>query len=343
MRSLHFVSAVFLAATLAQTSPTPTPITTTTSSCASSSSPSNSPPNTVSHWLYTSELTDQALTLLNRPDIDGVQTLYRWRVLEPEKGQYDFSQIRRDLDLARSKGKKFWVQVQDRTFNPNNDPVPQYLKTPAMNNGSVPQCDGGCDAKFEVMGWVAAHWNAGVRIRFQALLKALADEFDGEIEGINLAETSIEVEFDAATEANNQTGFSCQSYFNAEIENALYAASIFKKTHAVQYVNFWPCEWADDHGFMSTAFKSFAQGGVGAGGPDNIPFKKPQLQNSYPFLSKFRNELPISVIAVQEPDLKEINPKTNKPFTKDEFVDYAVKELGSDVIFWALSSPWLSE
>jgi hypothetical protein len=49
------------------------------------------------------------------------------------------------------------------------------------------------------------------------------------------------------------------------------------------------------------------------------------------------------VVAVQEPDLAAINPNTSKPFTKDEFTSFAEKQLGSKILFWALSSPWLHQ
>lgn len=298
----------------------------------------------VSHWLYTSQLTDEALTLLGRKDIEGVQTLYGWRALEPERGIYDFSLIHRDLKTVRAKGKQLWVQVQDRTFNPQNIGVPDYLKIPQYSNGSAPQCDGDdCEKNFIVGGWVAAHWNEDVRGRFQALLDAMARELDGLVYGVNLAETSIGMAYDPVTEANPETGFSCKAYFEGQMENAAFAASAFKKSFTVQYINFWPCEWKNDHNYMKDAFDIMEQNGIGAGGPDDIPYNPAHVNNAYPFMSEYRSKVPINVVAVQEPTLKKINPKTSKPFTKKEFVDYAVNELGSQIMFWALSSPWLRE
>lgn len=148
--------------------------------------------STPQNWLYTPQIDDVALKLLDRPDIVGTQAQYSWKSLEPAQGQYDFSQITEDYKTVRAKGKKFWVQLQDRTFDPANDPVPKYLKTPYYNNGSVPSCDGTtCDGDFVVSGHVAQQWNARVRSRYQALLKELARNFDGKITGLNLPDIHL--------------------------------------------------------------------------------------------------------------------------------------------------------
>ncbi|CEJ81092.1 hypothetical protein VHEMI01239 [[Torrubiella] hemipterigena] len=287
------------------------------------------------NWLYTSELHDTAVKLLNRSDIAGAQVLYSWKSLERGKDQYDFSRIQGDIATAKARGKKLWVQLQDRSFDKSIDPVPRYLKVPYYNNGSAQTCDGNnCTANFVVGGHVAQHWNPRVRERFQALLTAMARELDGSLYGINLAETAIEVD-------SKKDNYTDAGYFYGELENARHAASVFNKTFVVQYVNFWPDGWANAKGRLDESFDFYAKHGIGAGGPDLIPEAENQLKNSYPFLRRYRTKLPISVVAVQEPDLKATNPHTNAPFTKKEFVDYATNYLGVKIIFWATSSPWL--
>lgn len=291
--------------------------------------------STLENWLYSSEVDDESLALLDRPDIVGIQALYSWKSLEPAEDDYDFSSLRSDYENISAKGKKFWVQLQDRSFSPTNDPVPKYLNTPYYNNGSAPSCDGdACDTNFVVSGWVAQQWNARVRHRYQALLKAIAREFDGKITGLNLPETSISVD----ENANNYTN---EGYFLGELENAGYAANVFKKSYAVQYVNFWPDGWNNTNNRFTDSFDFYAKHGVGAGGPDLIPNKPGQEANSYVYIPKYHNKVPITVVAVQEPDLEEINQSTGKPFTKEEFVNFAINELKVQIIFWATSSPWL--
>lgn len=287
-------------------------------------------------WLYSSSVAD-AEALLDRSDLGGVQALYSWRSLEPEEDKYDFSQIENDLTLVHSKGKELWVQLQDRSFNKLNDPVPSYLHQDLYNNGSVPQCDGDkCETDFQVEGWAAVQWNQHVRDRFQLLVQHLAKSFDGRIYGMNFPETSIEV-----NETDN--GFTSYDYFNGTLENALAARKAFNHSYIVQYVNFWPDGWANENGYMNDSFKFFANHNIGAGGPDNIPFHPAQEHNSYPYMDEYRHKLPISVIAVQEPDLLAINNATGKNFTRAEFTDFAVNDLGCDIIFWTTKAPWLNE
>lgn len=291
--------------------------------------------STVDHWLYSSQVDDVALSILDRHDIAGVQALYSWKALEHAEGQYDFTELQADYDKVLAKGKKFWIQLQDRTFSAANDPVPKYMKTPKYNNGSAPTCDGtDCATDFKVDGWMAQQWNPLVRERFQALLSAMAERFDGNITGINLAETSISVD----EKANNYTN---ESYFQGELENAGHAAKVFQKSYAVQYVNFWPDGWNNTNNRFTDSFDYYAKHGVGVGGPDLIPYKPPQMSNSYVYIPRYHDKVPISVVSVQEPDLEEINNKTGKPFTKEEFVDFATNELKVRIIFWAASTPWL--
>ncbi|PON22187.1 hypothetical protein TGAM01_v208868 [Trichoderma gamsii] len=288
------------------------------------------------NWLYSPQIDDVALNLLDRPDIVGVQAQYTWKSLEPTQGHYNFSRIRCDYKNVLAKGKKLWVQVQDRSFDVSNDPVPKYLHTPYYNNGSAPSCDGdSCDGNFNITGYVAQQWNARVRSRYQALLKELALNFDGKITGLNLPETSIAVD----VTANNYTD---EGYFLGELENAGYAASVFKKSYAVQYVNFWPDGWNNTNNRFTDSFNYYAKHGVGVGGPDLIPNKPGQMANSYVYIPEYHNKVPISVIAVQQPDvLNETNAATGKPFTKQEFVDFAVNDLKVDIIFWTTIVPWL--
>jgi hypothetical protein len=80
---------------------------------------------------------------------------------------------------------------------------------------------------------------------------------------------------------------------------------------------------------------------VGVGGPDLILNKPGQEANSYVYIPMYHDPVPITVLAVQEPDLEEINQKTDLAFTKEEIVDFAVNELHARIIFWTVEAPWL--
>ncbi|MEO8017999.1 MAG: hypothetical protein ABI769_09315 [Pseudomonadota bacterium] len=279
----------------------------------------------------------QLASLIQRPDIAGVQVVYSWKSLETAKDQYDFSRIEADLRYLEGLDRKLFIQIQDRFFEIHDRNVPRYLlEEPLYGGGLVPQVDNPGENQPEGRGWVTQQWNPGVRDRFQKLLAALAKKFDGRVFGLNLPETAASLDIERDT-----TGFTCDKYFAAEIENIEFARKAFRRSHVVQYANFWPCEWNNDHEFMARIFALAEAHGIGLGGPDIVPNKKPQMKNSYPFFHQYKGRLSLVAMAVQEPTLTYTNPDTHRPFTRDEFVSFAENYLGVDVIFWSTATPWL--
>lgn len=271
--------------------------------------------------------------LLNNK-ISGVQIVYNWKQLEISKDKYDFSKIRKDLNFTKSLNKKLWIQLQDRFFRPNDRLIPDYLLNEAKYHGGLAsQRDNPGDVKQQVQGWVSKQWNDALRTRYQKLISELAKEFDGEIYGINLPETSIDIN---EKEARSKDGFSCDKYFNSTLENINFTRSVFKKSYVVQYANFWPCEWENDHKYMSRFFENAIEKNIGLGGPDIVPYRKAQMKSSYPFFNKYKNQLNIVAFAVQAPTRTYVNPKTKKRFTDTEFKNFAVDYLGVNIIFWSV-------
>lgn len=281
---------------------------------------------------------EAASPILARSDIGGAQIVYNWRSLEPEKNRYDFSQIEMDLAHLRIAGKKLFIQIQDRFFEENARYVPDYLMNdPAYGGGISPQFDNPGEGNPVGAGWVARQWDPAVRERYQALLAAIAKRFDGQIYGVNLPETAIDLD-----ETKLPVGFSCDNYFSGEMVNLAFARKVFIKSHVVQYVNFWPCEWNNDRNYMGRLFEFASTHNIGLGGPDIIPNRRAQMKNSYPFFYKYKDKLALIAMAVQEPTLTYKKPETGKPFSKDEFVQFAEDYIGADIIFWSTASPWLA-
>jgi len=108
--------------------------------------------------------------------------MYSWKELEPEKGKYNFSIIKEDIAYLSKYGKKLFIQLQDVTFDKRYKAVPNYLLTNEYGGGAVFQYND--DGEPE--GWVAKKWNKKVQERFAIFLMALGNEFNKEIEGINL-------------------------------------------------------------------------------------------------------------------------------------------------------------
>lgn len=275
-----------------------------------------------------------------RPDIEGVQIIYSWKALEPQKDEYDFAAIEQDLGEMERMGKKLFIQVQDRFFSPTARRVPDYILTdPEYAGGLARQYDNAGEYKPVGSGWTAKQWNPHVRARFQALLRALAAKYDGRIYGINLPESA----FDPASEDGAETDFTCEAYFEGTLENMKALRAAFTKTQVVQYLNFWPCEWKNDRKFMERSFALAISHGIGLGGPDIIPYRRAHMNNSYPFFHQHKQDIMLVAMAVQEPTLTYTNPKTGEPFTQEDFASFARDYLGADIIFWSTKASWLEE
>lgn len=287
----------------------------------------------VEHYIYTSAGDfEAAKALLNRPGIGGAQIVYPWRMLEKSRGEYDFSRIEHDLAYLQSLNKALFIQLQDRFFSIDARRIPQYLLDDPLYGGGLTMQG---DASGET-GWVSQQWNPHLRERYQALLAALAQRFDGRIRGINLPETAIDV-----VDRRAQGDFTCDAYFDATLDNMAYARKVFHRSAVVQYVNFWPCEWNDSRHYMGRTFEYAATHHIGLGGPDVLPYKPAHMQNAYPFFHRYRGRLDLVAMAVQEPDIRYREPKTGRWVGKDEQIDFAVEYLGANIIFWTTAAPWL--
>ncbi|MET3987906.1 hypothetical protein [Streptomyces sp. PvR034] len=271
--------------------------------------------------------------MIDRPDIGGVQVVVPWKALEGKKGEYRWSRLDNALKYLQERHKQLFVQVQDRFFDVAmaDANVPQYVKD---EGGLAPTIDENPDNPT-THGAVVAQWNKGVRGDFQALLKAMAERFDGRLAGVNLPETAVEV--DTKTD---RTGYTSTSYIDAEIDNMRYGKKVFTKTRFIQYVNFLPDD--DDHRRMREMFELAKKEKIGIGGPDTLPDRPYQMQNSYKFLHAYKDDLPLVAMAVQEPDIKAEDPKTpGKRYTRERFTDFGRDYLGARHMFWTTEADWL--
>ncbi|WP_448511517.1 hypothetical protein [Photorhabdus laumondii] len=217
--------------------------------------------------------------------------------------------------------------------------MPFYLQQGTKYQGGlVAQVDNSGEGKAQGYGWVAIQWNTALRKRYQDLLFELAKEFDGRITGINLPETAVDIDM-----KQDKTGFSCDRYFSAELDNIKFARQVFKKSYVVQYVNFCPCEWDNDRQYMSRFFNFASKNKIVLGGPDIVPYQSAQMKNAYPFFNRYKGKLDLVAMAVQEPTLTYTNPKTKKAFTQEEFTHFAENDLGANIIFWSTTTPWLKQ
>ena len=249
--------------------------------------------DSIRHFVYFSR--DRASIikhpLLFNSRFQGAQIMYSWKELESKKGHYDFSIIKEDIAYLKGYGKKLFIQLQDVTFDKRYKAVPNYLLTEEYDGGAVFQYDD--DGK--PAGWIAKRWNKKVQERFAKLLRALGNEFDQEIEGINLQETAIGI--DGRTEPS----FTEATYLQGIKNNMLAAKNAFPNATTMIYANFIPGEWLpfEDKGYLKSIYKYGEEIGVGLGGPDLMVTRKGQLNHALSQMHEGKFTVPLG-IAIQD-------------------------------------------
>ncbi|QEO57068.1 hypothetical protein [Francisella marina] len=272
---------------------------------------------------------------IDNPQVKGAQIVYSWKRLEPEEDNYDFSDIEEDYQLLKKYNKKLFIQLQDKSFEIKRIPVPEYLQSKTYDDGVLRQTDFAGEGQPLGAGWITKQWNPKVNKRFHKLIGQLAKKYDGKIAGINLPETSIDIDDKFLTDKF------CKTYVDSVVSNMLYLKKQFKQSKVVQYINFLPCEWNNDHGFMQEIFDIAIKNNIGIGNPDTVPYRNSQMKNSYQFLYKYKADINTIAIAVQEPDYTYTNPKTLKKFTPAELYDFDKNYIGANIIFWNIQQPQL--
>jgi hypothetical protein len=262
---------------------------------------------------------------------DGAQIKYTWRMLEPAKDRYDFTAIREDLALLKPHGKKLFIQLQDVSFYESIVNVPEYLR-------SDPVYGGGADRTPEG-GWVARRWDPAVRQRFHKLLTALGGEFDGKIEGINLAETAIEFGTNGRA---IPPGYSSAAYRDGILDTMTALRRAFPRSVAMIYGNFMPGASPDEgKSNLRSVYAHARKLGVAVGGPDLLPHRRWQILHSYAMIRDADGVVPAG-IAVQEGNYRYINPKTHAQVTVAELMDFATDYLKADYVFWFPEEPFFT-
>lgn len=309
---------------------------------AQTADPGDPPAHYIYFGLDRHRITEAAF--LATSSVAGAQLKYTWRELEPKRGEYAFDAIRSDLAFLERSGKRLFIQLQDLSFDEGIKNVPDYLL-------EDPEYGGGVARKYEFEdddesrpvadGWVARRWDPAVRARLAELFVALAEEFDGRIAGINLAETSIGF---GRSGALHPPGFSYEAYRDGILDLMSSLRRAFSKSDVIVYANFMPGEElpGEDRGYLRAVYQHADRIGAGVGGPDLLPHRWFQRQNSLPLIAA-RASGTVAGVAVQYSNLDDINPDTGERVTVAELVRFATDELRLDYLFWGTQEPYLSE
>ncbi len=276
---------------------------------------------------------------LTHPRIAGAQLTFTWRQLEPERDRYHFDEVRSHLARLRRHGKQLFIQLQDVSFG-EQVLVPEYLRTDTSFHGGVaPKYERLRDGRAAFGGWVARRWDPAVRTRYVRLIEALAREFDGEIEGLVLPETSVGFDDPDRVPA----GFTPDAYAAALRATLTDARAAFQRSCVVLYANFMPGETLPDRdrGYLRGLHALAAEIGAGVGGPDILPFRPFQWANSLRLIER-RPAGALAAIAVQDGNLADVDRATGRRITVAELYRVATERLRLDYIFWGTEEPYFS-
>jgi hypothetical protein len=276
-------------------------------------------------------------SFLDSKAFEGAQIRYSWKQIEHGEDGYDFADIEHDLAFLGSHGKKLFAQIQDISYSMAIMPLPQYLlQDPVYHGGAEKQFQipGGDEKHATPAGWVARRWDPAVEKRFQKLLLALGRQFDGRIEGINLAETSIDF---GETGQLYPKGFTPEIYRDAIVADMRVLKQAFPKSVAMVYANFM----VGGASYLQDLYRQAKELKVAMGGPDLKPYRYFQMQNSYPLLRGIAGSVPTG-IAVQDGNYEIPNPRTGKPVTVPELVGFAGGYLNVRYVFWCTEEPFYS-
>ena len=117
----------------------------------------------------------------------------------------------------------------------------------------------------------------------------------------------------------------------------------FPRSVTMQYANFMPGEWLpwEDRGYLKAIYAHAEQISVGVGGPDLLPYRRGQLNHSYPLMAA-RGPGVLAGVAVQDGNLAQQNPETGKKVTPAELNRFAREPLRLDYVFWGTEEPYYS-
>ena len=177
--------------------------------------------------------------------------------------------------------------------------------------------------------------------RFHKLLLAPGKEFDGQIEGPNLLETSVGFGEQGGLFPR---GFTPAGYRDAVITNMIALKRTFPRSVAMQYANFMPGEGLPDtdKSYLRRVYQRAKELKVGVGGPDLLPYKPGQMNHCYPLIRDCTGKIPTG-IAVQEGNYQHKNPKTGERVMIPKLVTFATDYLKVDYLFWSTQEPFYSQ
>ncbi len=259
--------------------------------------------------------TQKAMDDARRPGMTGIMKKYKWRELEPTKGNYDFSKIQADLNWAQAYGMQVIIMIEDKTFKLER-PNPAYLDAQSPRNRAG--------------GYSIVRWNPTVVTRYKALVTAIGKRFDGHrnFEGIAAQESAIGL--DSTTLKKH--GFTAEKYRDAYIDMFGHALNAMPKSRVFWYQNFF----VGNQSYIGQIAAALGPKGLVMAGPDALPDRDSLVKKSYPFFDQYKGKmhLGIQTEGIGYRTLHETAGYKTKYWTPAELFQFSRDKLHINYKFW---------
>jgi len=270
------------------------------------------------------------------PVLRGVQIRYTWAELEPERGQYDFSRLERDLELMAAAGKQLFILLQTKSFDGSN-PAPDYLDAETAAGATYAYAAQrpaqGQTAKLH--GYNIRLWDTQVRTRLSALTAELGKRFNAHpaLEGVAMTETALSFPLQPI-ERSQVLG-----YFANLLQVHARMREVFPNTVTIQYTNY-------PVGQLSTFVPGLHRVGAGLGGPDVFLAPDSGLANGvYPYYREFAGRMPMAPSVQDENYFASEHGGSYAPPLIEDIYTFARNDLRANYLFWSRvaypkKNPW---
>lgn len=223
------------------------------------------------------------------PNFGFVDAIIGWGQIEPTIGHYDWSMIDTDLKSAKSIGRKMTLAITWKKFGSSNP-------TGVLPSDMIADAYGGGYVAVGTTGAVAKVWRPEVMDQYIAMLKAVADRYDGDPD----LEMVLGGESTPSLIAPLPSDYS-RSALAIQLKRLyIEGASTFQHTNYMAFINYLSGEIT---GLIEAAYKA----GCGLADPDAIPgtpvynlFRGVNATGEAPAIRDYRGLMPHYAIASQQ-------------------------------------------
>ena len=258
------------------------------------------------------KIEDKLKLIKNRAGWAGIKAQYTWAQINPKEGVYDFSKIEKDLATVKKEGKSLIIVISTTVWigkNGQNYKVPKWLQTDRFGGGVYKRTS-------QKGGSLLLKGHPEVDKAWANLIRALAKQFDGRIEGISIGETST-----GKNPYINKHGLRKADVF---FKYAKVAKEAFKRSIVWQMGNYMTPQSDLDY-----LFEKLRKIGVGSGGPDIHVARATnhKLAKMYAIHRANSGVVPVSI------DIQGDNwTKGGKKYSSEELFDTAIKYIKPNYI-----------